>query len=535
MKNFNRGFLSFIISAFMIIGIAGSSTATVFADGGQATEQQTDYIDSVNELIDNISATANNSNGWVSMDSGIANLALYKANQTTLSSYVDDIKNKLNDTTNPPSIYTYEKAVLGLLAAGKDPTHFDDGNSIVNLVEKIYNYDSEDMKNNAKYGISVYAFALMALDAANFYIPENATWTRQNLIDGILNDPSRQNDGGWYSWQYDNDSNPIKYVIDTDTTAQAISALSPYYNKNSSVKSAVDDAVNALSAAETDNGGFKSAYSQQENSNSTETVITGLCDNGIDPTTDSRFIKNNKNPMDALLSYAVSDKSGFGISDNETINGYATNQGLEALVSYKLLTEREGSVYKGFYVPATSITLNESEDKLVVGGSVQLKASMMPGDAKITWKSSNESAAAVDSTGKVTAAGEGNATITAEAEDNPDVKDTCEITVVKEIVHIENLTENTSFSLGNDADIKIKAENISSTDQPVTLLVALYDDNNKGKFINHVSVSQSIKRGDSSTIDASMQIPSTGKYTLKAFVLDDKDNPLSGTIEIPIK
>ncbi len=126
-------------------------------------------------------------------------------------------------------------------------------------------------------------------------------------------------------------------------------------------------------------------------------------------------------------------------------------------------------------------------------------------------------------------------TATASAEGDSTVEATCQITVVKEIVHIENLTENTSFSLGNDADIKIKAGNISSTDQPVTLLVALYDDNNKGKFINHVSVSQSIKSGDSSTIDASMQIPSTGKYILKAFVLDDKDNPLSGTIEIPIK
>lgn len=348
-----------------------------------------------------------------------------------------------------------------------------------------------------------------------------------------MNDPGRQN-GAWYSNINQYNGGSVEYVMDPDTTAVALSALAPYYNKNKDVKSAVDSAVQKLSDVQNEDGEFTSSYGS-ENSQSLAMVIIGLCDNGIDPITDNRFIKNGKNPMDVLLNYAVSNKSGFEYEDNNGVNAYATNQGLEALVSYKLLTEGKGSVYRGFYVPATSITLNESEDKLVVGGSVQLKASMMPGDAKITWKSSNESAAAVDSTGKVTAAGEGNATITAEAEDNPDVKDTCEITVVKEIVHIENLTENTSFSLGNDADIKIKAENISSTDQPVTLLVAMYDDNNKGKFINHVSVSQSIKSGDSSTIDASMQIPSTGKYTLKAFVLDDKDNPLSDTIEIPIK
>ncbi|KAA8669781.1 Ig-like domain-containing protein [Clostridium sp. HV4-5-A1G] len=525
MKNFNRGFLSFIISAFMIIGIAGSSTATVFADGGQATEQQTDYIDSVNELIDNISATANNSNGWVSMDSGIANLALYKADKGTVTNYVDSLKEALEN----PTIGTYEKGVLGLLAAGKDPTNFDN----INLVEKIYDCDEQTMKNG---GINIYLYALLALDAANFYVPENAVWTREKLIDAILKDPGRQN-GAWYSninqWTPGAEE---KYVMDPDTTAVALSALAPYYNKNKDVKSAVDSAVQKLSDVQNEDGEFTSSYGS-ENSQSLAMVIIGLCDNGIDPITDNRFIKNGKNPMDVLLNYAVSNKSGFEYEDNNGVNAYATNQGLEALVSYKLLTEGKGSVYRGFYVPATSITLNESEDKLVLGGSVQLKASMMPGDAKITWKSSNEGAATVDSTGKVTAAGEGNTTITAtaSAEGDSTVEATCQITVVKEIVHIENLTENTSFSLGNDADIKIKAGNISSTDQPVTLLVALYDDNNKGKFINHVSVSQSIKSGDSSTIDASMQIPSTGKYILKAFVLDDKDNPLSGTIEIPIK
>lgn len=178
MKNFNRGFLSFIISAFMIIGVAGSSTATVFADGGQATEQQTDYIDSVNELIDNISDTANSeeandgsdySSGWVAMDRAIANLALYKADKGTVTNYVDSLKEALEN----PTIGTYEKGVLGLLAAGKDPTNFDN----INLVEKIYDCDEQTMKNG---GINIYLYALLALDAANFYVPENAVGPGRN-------------------------------------------------------------------------------------------------------------------------------------------------------------------------------------------------------------------------------------------------------------------------------------------------------------------------------------------------------------------
>lgn len=535
MKNFSRGFLSFIISAFMIIGAAGSGTATVFADGGQATGQ-TDYMKSVNELIDNIGVTANSEaanydggmddythTGWVAVDRAIANLALYKADKDTVSNYIDNLKEALKT----PAIGTYEKGVLGLLAAGKDPTNFDN----INLVEKIYNCDEQTMKNG---GVNIYLYALLALDAANFYVPENAVWTREKLINAILNDPGRQN-GAWYSninqWTPGAEE---KYVMDPDTTGMALSALAPYYNQNKDVKSAIDSAVDKLSSVQNEDGGFTSSYGS-ENSQSLAMVIIGLCDNGINPITDSRFIKNGENPMDVLLSYAVSDKSGFEYDDNNGVNAYATNQGLEALVSYKLLSEGKGSVYKKFYVPATSIILNESEDKLVVGGSVQLKASAVPGDAKITWKSSDKDVAAVDSTGKVTAAGEGNAIITASAEGASTVEAACQITVVKEIVHIENLTKNSSFSLGNDANISIKVENISSTDQPVSLLVALYDDNNKDKFINHVGITQSIKVSDSSIIDASIQIPSAGKYTLKAFILDDKDNPLSSTIEIPIK
>ena len=65
-----------------------------------------------------------------------------------------------------------------------------------------------------------------------------------------------------------------------------------------------------------------------------------------------------------------------------------------------------------------SVTLSQNEGILNVGKSVTLTATVAPenaADAAITWSSSDEAVATVDSNGKVTAVSSGNATITATA------------------------------------------------------------------------------------------------------------------------
>lgn len=79
-------------------------------------------------------------------------------------------------------------------------------------------------------------------------------------------------------------------------------------------------------------------------------------------------------------------------------------------------------------VPATGVSLNKETTSIVAGGTETLTATVTPDDStdKVTWKSSNESVATVDSTGKVTAVTTGNATITATA---GSYSDTCAVTV----------------------------------------------------------------------------------------------------------
>ena len=64
----------------------------------------------------------------------------------------------------------------------------------------------------------------------------------------------------------------------------------------------------------------------------------------------------------------------------------------------------------------------------------QLTATVSPTNAsnkKITWTSSNTNSATVDSNGKVTAKGAGNATITATSQADGSKKATCAVTVTK--------------------------------------------------------------------------------------------------------
>lgn len=67
-------------------------------------------------------------------------------------------------------------------------------------------------------------------------------------------------------------------------------------------------------------------------------------------------------------------------------------------------------------VHVTSITLDKSKVDMLVSGELTLTATVLPDDAtypEVTWTSSNENAATIDQSGKVTAVGVGKAVVTA--------------------------------------------------------------------------------------------------------------------------
>ena len=83
-------------------------------------------------------------------------------------------------------------------------------------------------------------------------------------------------------------------------------------------------------------------------------------------------------------------------------------------------------------VAVTSVSLDQHELSLLPNNTKQLTATILPENAtnkNITWTSSNEAVATVDSNGLVTAHQAGTATIKAQSAENADVYDECVITV----------------------------------------------------------------------------------------------------------
>ena len=103
-----------------------------------------------------------------------------------------------------------------------------------------------------------------------------------------------------------------------------------------------------------------------------------------------------------------------------------------------------------------AVTLNQNEGILNVGKSVTLTATVTPeeiaADTTVTWFSSDEAVATVDSNGKVTAVATGNATITATAgEESASCDITVEKAASKPAVSSKPTTNNTSGNTSTGA------------------------------------------------------------------------------------
>ena len=95
------------------------------------------------------------------------------------------------------------------------------------------------------------------------------------------------------------------------------------------------------------------------------------------------------------------------------------------------------------------ITLDKAEGVLTVGNTVTVTATVTPDtatNASVTWTSSDEAIATVDSEGKITAVAPGTATITAVSDSNPDANATYAVTVQAKKVVASTSTKTSSKS-----------------------------------------------------------------------------------------
>ena len=250
-------------------------------------------------------------------------LALRQIGKDIPKSYIDSIEKSVGAKSgNFTKVTDLEKSVIGLIIADKDPSNFNG----INLIEKIYNHD-----NLTGQGLNGVIYGLLALDSKDFNVPNTAIWTREKMIQHILD--SQLSNGGW---SLDNST------ADVDITSMALTSLAKYKDQPK-VKTAIDKAMTWLISTQQTSGGFLSIKGQ-ENSQSAAQVIIAIATLGINPEGEE-FTKENANVLNALLSFQNNNDGGFSNLKNGNSELVSSGQGLLALVSYVRFVEEKGSVY----------------------------------------------------------------------------------------------------------------------------------------------------------------------------------------------
>ena len=254
-------------------------------------------------------------------------IGLARSGRTVPAGYYDNVVEYVkamadaNERLHRAKVTDNARGILALTSIGKDVTNVGGHNLLKGL---------DNMAYVQKQGINGPIFTLIALDSHNY--PTMGDVTREKLIQVILD--AQLNDGGW-------DLSADK--ADPDMTAMAIQALAPYYKTNETVKAAVDKALEALSTLQRSDGGFGSWGTV--NSESCAQVIVALTALGIDPTADSRFVKNGLTVLDALAGFYVTGGGFYHTKGESKVNGMATEQGYYALAAYYRFVNAQTRLY----------------------------------------------------------------------------------------------------------------------------------------------------------------------------------------------
>jgi len=272
---------------------AGEWTVFGLARGGYYAKDNayfTDYYDRIVETVNTTAASVN------------LNGALHKSKSTDNS-----------------------RLIVALSAIGKDATSVGDWD----LVEA---YSANGFSWIKKQGINGTIWALIALDSNNYATTD--TTIRQQCVDSIVS--LQHDDGGWSLM-----ANKT-YASDPDITGMALTALYPYRDQPE-VKAACEEAFACLSALQHDNGTFASGGA--ECSESCAWVIIACTAWGINPDTDSRFIKNGKSVVDGLLAHYVEEEAMFQHVIGGGANAMGTDQGCYGLVAYDRFVKGKTNLY----------------------------------------------------------------------------------------------------------------------------------------------------------------------------------------------
>lgn len=296
---------------------------------GSTAEEATDYTEVIETTIQEAVSHVTDKGVTTEWEA----IGVYQAGFEVPESYRDIFNRNLEQQViqgDRVKITDIERLAMAAHTLDIDPRDING----VNLIERIYN--STDNSNGADsmtfQGNNGPIFALIALDSGSYDVPDDARWTREALIQYLLD--GQNDDGSWSLY-----GTAPSY----DITAMALIALGKYKNQ-ADVQQAIQAAVAFLSDAQGEEGGFNDPWHGGISLESAAQVLLGLTSVGIDPVSEA-FTKEKANLVEHLLSFKAEDGGFKHLPGDSTSNGMATEQGLQALVAYQLFVQGKDGIY----------------------------------------------------------------------------------------------------------------------------------------------------------------------------------------------
>lgn len=230
------------------------------------------------------------------------------------------------DTTTNVAMTNIDRKIMTLTARGIDCSKLSQynngepfidakGNKVDDLAAVLYNY-------SGGYTINGPIFALNALDMGNYTIPENAVWTREKLLETILNH---------------------KYLSDgfgLDMVTMLMQSIAPYQNNpvyGERVKAKLWEGFDiVMNSFGTDPFGnpFGVQWGGVYTSEGASQIICALSAMGVDVHTDVRLNNGEDSVLTSFLNYADFGEGYFSHSNTTPKNAMATYQGCYATQWY---------------------------------------------------------------------------------------------------------------------------------------------------------------------------------------------------------
>lgn len=246
----------------------------------------------------------------------LGQLESYVSEQYDQKGYLEEIK-----------ATEYHRIILTMLALGGNPEEIKTEKGTISLVaDGTYNFHGESLDQQGSNGL---LYGLLALDSMNYEVPEEARFTREDMIAELL---TYQSPNGGFALSGDGSG-------DLDITAMALQALAPYTDQEA-VNGAVLKALSWISEQMTEQGTF-SAY-DSESAKSVAQVILALCALDLDPETDERFVKNEVSLPDSLNRFRMEDGMYMHTRSDNEADPIATWQALLALEAMEKRSAGEG-------------------------------------------------------------------------------------------------------------------------------------------------------------------------------------------------